>query len=669
MTLKSWVIRPVVMLVLAALVLVFLPVERVFANEVAPETKSETITGVPAERSEVLEAPEADDVPGEAEEAPAVTEEAPAETDEVAPLTDVAPGEAQDGTDEGSDAADDAPDGVLRERSEVIETPMPFTGLGFGGPGDLEPTIHWRALGEDGEWSDWQAVEILDQFDGPDPDSAEAQAAADNEPRWFSDAVWTGPSSHLQIQIEGAALDDLDITMIDTAGLSESLFAKAKRTLLSLGTEPAAEASPTQPTIIPRSQWLGSAATCDSGSINTHTVRAAVLHHTVTMNDYTQAQAPQQVRNMYHYHACTLGWADLGYNFVVDRFGNIYEGRRGGITRGVQGAHAGGWNSGTFGVAIMGNYNTANPSNAALTAAEDLIAWKFDIHGINPSATATTWLNSQTIPTLVGHRNVRGSYTRNPSTTTDCPGQNIYTRMSSIRQGIEVASGDWIPVVGDWNGNGVTTPGWFKDGQWRLRNSNSAGNPNLTFTYGAAGDLPVVGDWNGNGQTTVGIMRGSRWLLRNSNSGGAAHIEFHYGRGQIDWPMAGDWNGNGRDTPAIVRDGEWHLRNSLSGGPGEIVFYYGRVTRGDIPVVGDWTGSGVDYPGILRDGYWHLRNTHSGGPADEVFIYGRLRSGDTPIIGDWNGSGQATIGITRGGEWHLRNSLSGGSANISFTYR
>ena len=638
-------VRPVVLVAVAALVLAFLPVERVFANEVAPETKSETLTGLPAESSEEVE------VPADA-------------SDDTDADDDADSNDASDGT--GSDGSVE----VLRERSEIMEAPIAFSGLGFTGPGAEAPEVYWRALTEDDTWTDWHPVEALEEFDGPDPGSDEERRSADRGQRWASDAIWVGAATHIQVQVEGAAMEDLEVTFIDSAGLTESLAAKAKRTLMSFGTAPTAEAAVGQPNIRTRADW-GADESCTSGTISYATPRASVLHHTATKNDYTKDEVPQQIRNMYHWHtACNgsgNGWNDIGYNFVIDRFGQIWEARRGGIDKGVIGAHAGGWNTGTFGVAIMGNYNTATPSSVALQSAIDLISWKFDIHDIDPATNA--WLNGQSIPRLTGHRNVRGDYNPNPSTTTDCPGQNLYERMQSVLFGVEAQLDLWTPVVGDWNGNGQTTVGWYRDGHWRLRNSNSAGKPHLSFRYGTEGDMPVVGDWNGNGQTTVGIMRGSRWLLRNSNSGGAADIDFHYGRGAIDFPMAGDWNGNGRDSPAIVRDGEWHLRNSLSGGPGQIVFYYGRVTRGDIPVVGDWTGNGIDTPGILRKGEWHLRNTHAGGPADETFIYGRLTRGDIPIIGDWNGNGQATIGVTRGGEWHLRNSLSGGPANITFTYR
>ena len=635
--------RALVVAIVLAMVAVFLPVEQVIAQEIAPETKSEVVDGLVAG-----DAP----IPGQQEGSSETSAEA--ETPE----------------------ADGSPEPTM-ERSEVTAAPFPFTGLGFSGPG-AAPLVHWRALDGDEQWTDWEVVEALDPDDGPDPGTAEAATAVDRDRRWVSDAIWVGEATHLQIQVEGASLGDFDVTVIDAGGLSESVMERLQRRIKSVGTPAPAEASSTMPRIISRAEWGAdeSWAWKNGTSPSYAKPKFSVLHHTVTKNDYTEAEAAQQVRNIYHWHAGSptgMQWSDIGYNFLIDRFGNIYEGRRGGVDRGVVGAHAAGWNTGSFGIALMGNHNTMVPSDRSLGSLTDLVTWKFGIHDIDPAVSARITHNSQSIPTLVGHRNIRGSYNANPTTTTDCPGQHLYLRMNDVRNdvaaGVSSFANPWIPVTGDWNGNGQTTVGWFRDGQWRLRNSNSAGNSSLEFKYGQPGDLPVVGDWNGNGQTTVGVVREGRWHLRNANSTGWADVSFSYGRGAIDYPMAGDWNGNGRDTPAIVRDGEWHLRNSLSGGPGQIVFTYGRITRGDLPVVGDWNANGIDTPGILRDGEWHLRNTHSGGPADRMFVYGRVTRGDIPVVGDWNRNLQTTVGVTRDGTWHLRDWLSGGPATVSFTYQ
>lgn len=226
-----------------------------------------------------------------------------------------------------------------------------------------------------------------------------------------------------------------------------------------------------------------------------------------------------------------------------------------------------------------------------------------------------------------------------------------------------------VPLTGDWDGDGTSTPGWWRDGYFTLSNRHDGGGPLIKFRYGTGDDQPLVGDWNGDGRDTVGIVRDREWHLVNSHRGGSSDISFVYGRTtRGDIPLTGDWNGDGVGTPAIVRDGEWHFKNRHQGGPSDFHFLYGRVTRGDIPFVGDWNGDGVDTAGIIRDGDWHLVNRHRGGASDVSFTYGRVSRGDTPLVGDWDGDGDSDVAVTRNGTWHYRLRLAGGAANWSHTW-
>jgi len=201
--------------------------------------------------------------------------------------------------------------------------------------------------------------------------------------------------------------------------------------------------------------------------------------------------------------------------------------------------------------------------------------------------------------------------------------------------------------------------------EWELRDTASAGDPDRSFTYGLPTDIPVFGDWDGDGVKTPGVVRGNQWLLRNSNSSGPAHLSFTFGI-EGDVPVVGDWTGQGRDLPGVVRDGRtWYLRHSLSSGPANQSFAYGAP--GDVPVVGDWDGNGRDSVGVVRDGrQWFLRNGTSGGTAQITLTYGT--EGDLPIVGDWNGDGRDSVGVVRGTTWLLRDRLSSGPANLSFEY-
>jgi hypothetical protein len=204
-----------------------------------------------------------------------------------------------------------------------------------------------------------------------------------------------------------------------------------------------------------------------------------------------------------------------------------------------------------------------------------------------------------------------------------------------------------IPVVGDWNGDGITTIGVFRAGNWYLRDSNSSGANNIPgFTYGSATDIPLVGDWNGDGKSTIGVFRAGNWYLRDSNSAGANNIPgFSYG-GSGDIPVIGDWNGDGKDTIGVFRNGTWYLRDFNSAGSHTIPsFTYGGPD--DIPVVGDWDGDGVDTVGVVRNGTWYLRNSNSAGPHTITsFSYGSYAS-DIFLAGDWNGDGKDSVGVAR----------------------
>jgi PKD repeat protein len=207
--------------------------------------------------------------------------------------------------------------------------------------------------------------------------------------------------------------------------------------------------------------------------------------------------------------------------------------------------------------------------------------------------------------------------------------------------------------------------GIYRNGAFYLRNSNTGGNADIFFGYGnLAGDIPVVGDWDGNGVDTIGVCRNGVFYLRNSNSNGIADLAFTYGQAG-DVPVVGDWDGNGVDTIGVFRNGVFYLRNSNTGGNADVVFGYGNLA-GDIPVVGDWDGNSVDTIGVFRNGVFYLRNNNSNGFADLAFTYGQ--AGDVPVIGDWNGNGIDTIGVFRNGVFYLRNSNSNGISDLAFTY-
>ncbi|MBP6820235.1 MAG: SBBP repeat-containing protein [Acidobacteria bacterium] len=210
-----------------------------------------------------------------------------------------------------------------------------------------------------------------------------------------------------------------------------------------------------------------------------------------------------------------------------------------------------------------------------------------------------------------------------------------------------------IPVAGDWDGDGDDEPGVFRPstGQFILRKNTNSLFCNFPFTctttlfFGQAGDLPIVGDWNGDGIDTVGVYRvingNGTWLLSNSpnvdNTSPQVNVsQFVFGlAGQL--PVAGDWNGDGIDTVGVFQGGgQFAITNQLLNfDPAEAVFF---IVQGGVGLhlSGDWDGDGVDTMGFFNNGTVQLRNSNSTGPANLSFNFGV--AGDLPLAGDWNRS-------------------------------
>jgi uncharacterized protein YraI len=151
--------------------------------------------------------------------------------------------------------------------------------------------------------------------------------------------------------------------------------------------------------------------------------------------------------------------------------------------------------------------------------------------------------------------------------------------------------------VGDFDGNGTDTFAYRRDAVYRIRNTNSPGNPDVTIAYGRPGDEVLVGDWDGNGTDTLAVRRGARVFVLNTVRSGPADVEFTYGRAS-DAVYVGDFDGDGSDSFAVRRGATYFVRNSLSDGFADVQIDYGRV--GDETYVGDWDGDGADTLGIYR---------------------------------------------------------------------
>ena len=201
-------------------------------------------------------------------------------------------------------------------------------------------------------------------------------------------------------------------------------------------------------------------------------------------------------------------------------------------------------------------------------------------------------------------------------------------------------------VSGDFDGDGVTTLGSFTNGTWKIRNTFVTpvvfGQPVgiRTITFGSSGDLPVVGDWNGDGIETPGVFRPStgQFTLTNStvdNPSFVFGIKVNFGLAG-DLPIAGDWDGDGKDTIAVFRPstGETFFTNQIVQNPPiDFVAFIGL--NGDLPIGGDWNGDGKDSLGIYRPSTTEYFLSDDNINLRPVFLFGQI--GDQPIAGDWDG--------------------------------
>ena len=184
----------------------------------------------------------------------------------------------------------------------------------------------------------------------------------------------------------------------------------------------------------------------------------------------------------------------------------------------------------------------------------------------------------------------------------------------------------WLPIAGDWTGDGIDGIGVYKSGTFILRSLTSDGVVDDTLLFGPPSDaLPVVGDWNGDGIDTVGIFVDGAFELRNSNSSGNADWTFELGN-IYSIPISGDWNNNGTDSVGYVNGNRFYLASE--GSNPTIVTSFDFGPEGWLPIAGDWNDDLVDSIGLFHEGLWRLRNNNSAGIVDYGFSYG-------DVLGIW----------------------------------
>ncbi|SOD78026.1 N-acetylmuramoyl-L-alanine amidase [Streptomyces sp. 1222.2] len=191
-----------------------------------------------------------------------------------------------------------------------------------------------------------------------------------------------------------------------------------------------------RPPIVPRTRWLEKDAPSQPPARYDDEVAAVFIHHTDSPNGYDCADAPRIIRYLYAGQTGAKDWDDIGYNFLVDRCGTIYEGRAGGIDRAVTGAHTQGFNHRTTGIAALGTFTAGVPVPQAMTdAIAALAAWKLGLSDTDPrgsvrltsSNSLSRYASGTTVllPTLAGHSD---------GYMTSCPGAALAERLPAIRE-------------------------------------------------------------------------------------------------------------------------------------------------------------------------------------------------------------------------------------------
>jgi hypothetical protein len=271
-----------------------------------------------------------------------------------------------------------------------------------------------------GTWSSWTELTLESADHGPDPGTAEARTARPASRPLIVGNVdlvqmrATSTTGHLPRALQLAVVDPGTSPADADPVIEQGFSAPATAALVGQAR---------RPKIRSRAAW-GANERLRTRRPTFGTVRAGFVHHTVNTNGYGRADVPAIIRGIYAFHTQVNGWSDIGYNFLVDRFGRIWEGRAGGPARDVIGAHTLGFNDVAFAMSAIGNFQTAQPSPAMVRAFGRLMGWKLGINNVR-AGDMRQFLHRRSFRAISGHRDAGATL---------CPGVHLYKRIRTIRQ-------------------------------------------------------------------------------------------------------------------------------------------------------------------------------------------------------------------------------------------
>ena len=564
--------------------------------------------------------------------------------------------------------------------SRLTSLPQRVTGYGSVGvtwahgvsvpDDDLSFEVRTRT---DGKWSGWTPLDYHDEH-APDPDSAEGRHA-----RPGTDPLLVGRVDQVQVRADAKAFLPSDMQLaviapgqpkhtmtgraaIDTSTIdgNDGSHSAYDASALASAEEKAGEGAlglaaatyTPQPVIYSRAQWGANESIRDKGSLQYYEVHAGFVHHTVNANNYTPDEVPGILRSIYAYHTQSRGWSDIGYNFLVDKFGRIWEGRYGGVDRPVVGAHTLNYNDYSFAMSAIGNFETAQPPAAMLQAYGVLFAWKLSLHGVDAASTLQQ-VGKTGFQAINGHRD---------AAATACPGKYLYAQIPLIRQYAAAAQQGWAGRELESSVTGSPYPDLLvrrkSDSQVYVVPTNGMsrfGPPTSLGGGWSTYDLVLlVPDVTGDGKAD---------LLSRSAANGSTEVRPGDGAGAFGLPIstfnslaghdliavAGDLDGDGH-ADLVARDPatgrlDAYLGNGQSGFTvKQLGDSWGRYAMISGP--GDVNGDGrPDIVGRGADGAFYLVPGIAGvGFGDPVRIPGSWKGYDTITgHGDFNGDGKVDL--------------------------
>jgi len=443
-----------------------------------------------------------------------------------------------------------AADGV---RVVEREEPLGAARSSFARPAPLEFTmvgIHWQGPGEvlfrtaadPGSWSAWRSARPEDE-DGPDLTSPESRASRG----WkVGNPWWTGEASLIQYRVSGSVTRLRTFFVWSPVTGADVGAAATFRATGTLQAEAAVAAEPDRPAIVRRPAWGADESIVRGSPSYADRVRLSVVHHTAGTNSYSAAQSAAIVRGIQRYHVLSNGWNDIGYNFLVDKYGQIFEGRGGGLGQNVIGAHAQGFNTGSAGVAVLGTYGSTGISAAARAALQRLLAWRLDVAHVDPRSLLNfTSYGNERFPAgrtvrlraISGHRDT--GYT-------SCPGTALYGRLGVIAGAVATIG---LPKLYDPEVEGAV------GGPVRFTARLSAARAWVVQVEDAGGN--VVAQGNGNGTAVDWTWNASAAPIASYTYTIGAGAVVRPATGRVPGPLPLAVTGLKAAPTAITPNGDW----------------------------------------------------------------------------------------------------------------